>query len=716
MHESERFHDLLFEVSNEHRHRILLLLRDKAMRTTELARETDLNNPEIRRHISRLHEIDLIQRDVEGYYSLTPYGEASLKLFQEIKFISRNSDYFKSHSLTGLPPRFLKQIGKLMSASRLSSPIEYIRQTQNLLKEADEHAWIMVDQFPVNLLPTMVEAIDRGVKIRIIEPRDRVLEPDLSALTSEESKAYSRTSSTPLYEQRMLNDVPVQLHFSDSQSVIAFPDPNGVYDYTGFAITEENALEWCNDLFNHHWTASEPRPLTPEFIELKRSRLESAAGQVAAVEGRNDPGTDPQTIQDAVDNYEEVVLKGTFNLGASSISIKKSVKIRGEGRDHDIPQTVIYKKGWSFPFREFSSVFMLDADGVDVTVENINFTDFNCAGVHATGTKRANSVKVLNNRITLLSGFGRGITYGAFGDFVHGILIEGVGQGGVLVEGNFIDLALGSIRRGSVSRGGLEEDPEHRPDLFNHEYYVGFGIAVNSCSGKVEIRNNVVRNANGRGIAVSGHSESSEVIIRDNVVESEVYGSYPFSSLESGAGILAHTGLGEKHLSSFYVCIEKNTINLERLNYSGILVLGPVTEGSSKLQGGIIRGNSIHFKSGYEGIHVRKCDGFDVVDNKISGEAYYGIRLSGRKKSGDQDQRALNNLVEGNDMEDLRVREPDDYSENHADGRRFAGSPAGSTTAHVWLDKFSEKNVVKIKKDENVIDEGKDNELVWINV
>jgi len=716
MHESERFHDLLFEVSNEHRHRILLLLQDKAMRTTELARETGLNNPEIRRHISRLHEIDLIQRDVEGYYSLTPYGEASLKLFQEIKFISRNSDYFKSHSVTGLPPRFLKQIGKLMSASRLSSPIEYIRQTQNLLKEAYEHAWIMVDQFPVNLLPTMVEAIDRGVKIRIIEPRDRVLEPDLSALTSEESKAYGRTSSTPLYEQRMLVGVPVQLYFSGSQSVIAFPDPDGVYDYTGFASTEENALEWCNDLFNHHWTASEPRPLTPELIKLKRSRLKSVAGQVAAVEGRNDPGTDPQTIQDAVDNYEEVVLKGTFNLGASSISLKKSVKIRGEGRENGVPQTVIYKKGWSFPFRQFTGVFENDANDTDITIENIHFSDFNCTSICVTGTNHCNSLKVLDNRVTVLTGYGRGITYASFGDFLHGFLIEGVGKGGVLVKGNHIDLAEGGIWRGATNRGGLEENPEYRPDLFNHEYFVGFGIAVNACSGKVEILNNVVRNANGRGIAVSHHSESSEVIIRENVVESDVYGSYPFSSRESGAGILAQTGLGEKNIPGFRVCIERNRIRLEKLNYSGILVLGPVTEGSSKLQGGIIRGNSIHFKSGYEGIHVRKCDGFDVVDNKISGEAYYGIRLSGRKKAGEQDQRALNNLIEGNDLEDLRIREPDDYSENHADGRRFAGSPAGSTTAHVWLDKFSEKNVVKIKKDENVIDEGKDNELVWINV
>ena len=75
--------------------------------------------------------------------------------------------------------------------------------------------------------------------------------------------------------------------------------------------------------------------------------------------------------------------------------------------------------------------------------------------------------------------------------------------------------------------------------------------------------------------------------------------------------------------------------------------------------------------------------------------------------------RAVNNLVESNDMEDLTIMGPDDYSDNHADGRRFAGSPAGSATAHVWLDKFSENNSIKIKTNENVFDEGKENKIEY---
>jgi len=79
------------------------------------------------------------------------------------------------------------------------------------------------------------------------------------------------------------------------------------------------------------------------------------------------------------------------------------------------------------------------------------------------------------------------------------------------------------------------------------------------------------------------------------------------------------------------------------------------------------------------------------------------------------DLRALNNLVDGNDMGDLRIREPDDYSDNHPDGRRFAGSSAGSATAHVWLDKYSENNSIKIGTNENVIDEGKENKIEYLN-
>ena len=108
--EKENFYKLLFEVSHEIRHNILLLLKDKPMRITEIARDQDLHHPEIRRHITRLQNIRFIKRDIDGYYHLTTYGETSLLLFKDFMFLTENRQYFENHSLNEIPTRFVKKI------------------------------------------------------------------------------------------------------------------------------------------------------------------------------------------------------------------------------------------------------------------------------------------------------------------------------------------------------------------------------------------------------------------------------------------------------------------------------------------------------------------------------------------------------------------------------------------------------------------------------
>ena len=70
---------------------------------------------------------------------------------------------------------------------------------------------------------------------------------------------------------------------------------------------------------------------------------------------------------------------------------------------------------------------------------------------------------------------------------------------------------------------------------------------------------------------------------------------------------------------------------------------------------------------------------------------------------------AKGNKFEDNDMESLEIKEPDEYSDAHVDGRMFTGSGKNSATANVWLNKYSKGNVIKVKASEPVIDEGEDN-------
>jgi hypothetical protein len=83
--------------------------------------------------------------------------------------------------------------------------------------------------------------------------------------------------------------------------------------------------------------------------------------------------------------------------------------------------------------------------------------------------------------------------------------------------------------------------------------------------------------------------------------------------------------------------------------------------------------------------------------------------------SGALDLRAIDNVVENNDMKGLKIKKPDEYSDNHADGRMFKSLEGKSTTAHVWVNAFSKNNVIKVRAGETVIDEGESNSIIYDN-
>lgn len=62
-------------------------------------------------------------------------------------------------------------------------------------------------------------------------------------------------------------------------------------------------------------------------------------------------------------------------------------------------------------------------------------------------------------------------------------------------------------------------------------------------------------------------------------------------------------------------------------------------------------------------------------------------------------------------MSKLHVKSPGEYSDNHADGRQFSGKQGKSMTAHVWLNTYSENNIVKLGENESYIDEGNGNQI-----
>ena len=158
----------------------------------------------------------------------------------------------------------------------------------------------------------------------------------------------------------------------------------------------------------------------------------------------------------------------------------------------------------------------------------------------------------------------------------------------------------------------------------------------------------------------------------------------------------------EEARSGSNIYISDNDVRCSKLNYCGIAVYGPSNykDLSGKLGECIINNNRIHLEDGSVGIVIRKNDDTEVTNNKISGSVYYGFHLWGSVDREGFDLGSNNNSILNNDMTDLLIKAPDEYSDNHVDGRMFTGSEGKSKTAHIWLNKFSTRNKIEIEENE----------------
>jgi len=116
--------------------------------------------------------------------------------------------------------------------------------------------------------------------------------------------------------------------------------------------------------------------------------------------------------------------------------------------------------------------------------------------------------------------------------------------------------------------------------------------------------------------------------------------------------------------------------------------------------------------NGLYGLQIRKSDHTTITNNIIKGAAYYVIQISGSRSRNDIDLQSKNNIFADNNFERLSIKPPDNYSDKHIDNYTFTGSDKNSKTAHVWLNKYTSNNSIKIKPVETFIDEGENNKII----
>ena len=265
---------LLFELSNQDRLRILRQIGKEAMNVTNLSKALDLTTQESSRHLSRLNEVGLTVKDVNGFHHVSPLGKLVLKQLPGLEFVSKHTDYFTTHSLDRLPLEFVSRLGDLSDATYIDDIMTGFYAAEKMIREAEEYIWQINDQYLMSTMPLVREALDRGVKIWQIEAKHIVPPPELDDdyFRGKDVQAFNRARTNGLLEERVLERLEIYLHMSEKEvAALAFPTQGGKFDYLGFTSKDEQAHKWCRDVFHYYWERAAVRTRVAEelYVWLK---------------------------------------------------------------------------------------------------------------------------------------------------------------------------------------------------------------------------------------------------------------------------------------------------------------------------------------------------------------------------------------------------------------------------------------------------------------
>jgi predicted transcriptional regulator len=250
---SETISEFLFELANPSRLDILLLISKKETKPSQIARDAEQTIQEVSRHLLRLTKIQLVERNAEGAYALTPLGQAVVALLPEINFLVMNADYFATHDASCIPVELRYGLGLIHEYGVAEHVMQAFQQTECLIREAKERIWIHSDYVLASSLPLIHEALKRGVEFRVILPKE--LESQMAPIELHADGADHDHSNVL---DRSIDSVKLVLVMSERQALLAFPIKDGSPDYLGFTITNSEGLDWCQKLYMHFWDKAEP--------------------------------------------------------------------------------------------------------------------------------------------------------------------------------------------------------------------------------------------------------------------------------------------------------------------------------------------------------------------------------------------------------------------------------------------------------------------------
>jgi predicted transcriptional regulator len=249
----ERLAELLFVLASIDR---LILLSEiaieKKRRLNQLTTKLSATSQETSKHLVRLRDAKLIEKDSDGFFGLTAFGKIILNLVPSIRFLTQNREYFLSHDISSLPLEFMERLGELQEGEHADKVGSILAHLQQVAQGAEEYIWLMADHRLGDQ-----EYVTKSGKLESNSTMTwRVILPASSSINWAEVR---RTAG--IHEGRIEylliedpDEIKVGIALNEKIAGVTFPDAMGKLDFNG-GFRSSNPLfhKWCQDLFVIHW-------------------------------------------------------------------------------------------------------------------------------------------------------------------------------------------------------------------------------------------------------------------------------------------------------------------------------------------------------------------------------------------------------------------------------------------------------------------------------
>ena len=221
-------------------------------RLSQLTTKLSATSQETSKHLMRLRDAKLIEKDSDGFFSVTAFGKIIVNLVPSIEFLMQNRQYFLSHDVSSLPLESIERLGELQKGEYVDKVGTVLTHTQQVVQDAEEYIWLMADH-PLGDQEYVTKSgkLERSSTLtwRIIVPAGSTIDwPEVRrSVGTHKGRIEYHLIEDPI-------DIKAGMALNEKIAGVAFPDITGKIDFdSGFRSTNPLFRKWCEDLFTFHW-------------------------------------------------------------------------------------------------------------------------------------------------------------------------------------------------------------------------------------------------------------------------------------------------------------------------------------------------------------------------------------------------------------------------------------------------------------------------------